>query len=78
MRWTRPESILVEVALWGLYLVATPSHMGVGVDGLVYSLHRPTVYSLQPRGQDLPIKHHLVLSLLISVAPVRERKLPRA
>jgi hypothetical protein len=41
-------------------------------------LHRPTVYSFQLRGHDLPIRHHLVLSLLISVAPVRERKLPRA
>jgi hypothetical protein len=28
-----------------LYLVAKPSHVGVDVDGLAYSLHCPTVFS---------------------------------
>jgi hypothetical protein len=34
MRWTIPESVLIQVASWGLFLVATSSHVGGEVDGL--------------------------------------------
>jgi hypothetical protein len=36
-----------------LYLAAKPSHLGVDVDGLAYSLHWPTVCSFQMRGLGL-------------------------
>jgi hypothetical protein len=39
-------------AVW-LCLAAKPSHVGVDVNGLAYSLHRPTTYSHQMRGQGL-------------------------
>jgi hypothetical protein len=42
-----------------LYLVAKPSHVGVNVDGLAYSLHRSMICSRQRGGQ----------SFLIGVAP---------
>jgi hypothetical protein len=58
-----PGSDFVDVALWGLYLAITSSHVGVEVDGLAYPLHRPTARSYQPRGQGLPVRHHPVLSL---------------
>jgi hypothetical protein len=32
-----------------LYVAAKPSHMGVGVDGLAFPLHRPTAYNHQMR-----------------------------
>jgi hypothetical protein len=51
--WTRLGSVLVAVASWGLYMTATPSHMGAKVDGQTYYLQRP------------PAMCHLVLSLLI-------------
>jgi hypothetical protein len=34
-----------------LYLVAKASHVGADVDGLAYSLHRPTACDCQTRGQ---------------------------
>jgi hypothetical protein len=74
IRRTRLASFLVGVALWGLFLVAKPSHMGAEVDGLAYTLHRPTVHSCQPRGQDPPIRHCLVLSLLIGSGAYRGEK----
>jgi hypothetical protein len=71
MRRTRLASFLVGVALWGLFLVAKPSHVGAEVDGLAYTLHWPTVHSCQSRGQDPPIRHCLVLSLLIGSGAYR-------
>jgi hypothetical protein len=47
-----------------LYLMATPSHMGVDVDGLAYPLHQPTVRSCQMRGQGLLLG--VVLSCLVA------------
>jgi hypothetical protein len=70
MRWTRPESVLVAVASWGLYLAVMPSHVAE-VDGLAYSLHQPKVHSCQPRGLDPPVRCHLVLSLLIGSGTCR-------
>jgi hypothetical protein len=48
-----------------LYLVAMPSHVGTDVDGLVCSLHRPTIYIRQRGGQsfltgDAPSCHAVV------------------
>jgi hypothetical protein len=38
--------------MW-LYLMGTPSHMGVNVDGLIYPLQHPTACSYQMRGHGL-------------------------
>jgi hypothetical protein len=59
---------------WGLILVAKPTHAGGGgdVDGLAYRLHHPTVSSCQSRGQGLPARRHLVLSLVLGGASCRE------
>jgi hypothetical protein len=55
----------VEVASWGLYLTVTPSHVQAEMDGIAYSLHRPTTHSHQLRGHDPHVRHRIVLSLLI-------------
>jgi hypothetical protein len=34
-----------------LYLMSTPSHVGVNEDGLAYPLHQPMICSCQMRGQ---------------------------
>jgi hypothetical protein len=47
-----PGMVLGDVALrHRLYLDAKPSHVGVDVDGIACSLHRPTVCNSQRRGQ---------------------------
>jgi hypothetical protein len=54
LRWTMPEVVLGDVALWRrFYLAAKPSHVGGGldVDGVAYPLHRHTTCSHQSRGQ---------------------------
>jgi hypothetical protein len=51
-----------------LYLSAKPSHMGVDVDGLAYSLHWPTA-QLPDEGTRPSARRCLVLSLQWTVAP---------
>jgi hypothetical protein len=49
-----------------LYLAAKPSDVGADVDGLAFSLHRPTVYNHQTRAQGFPsgvaLSHHAAMA----------------
>jgi hypothetical protein len=45
-----------DVASWRqVYLAAKPSHVGVDVDRLAYSLQRPTACNHSDEGKRLPI-----------------------
>jgi hypothetical protein len=50
--WVLHDSWRDSFTMW-LYLTAKPSHVGVDVDGLAYTLHHPMVCCCQTWGQDL-------------------------
>jgi hypothetical protein len=65
------EMVLGEVARWcRLFLVAKPSHMGVDIDGLSCSLHRPTTCVYQTRAQSSWFK--TILPYLAAMLLLRE------
>jgi hypothetical protein len=61
----------------GSFLGGDVFHVRGEVDGLAYPLHWPTVYSCQPRGYVLPVRHHPVLSLLIGGGTCRGEEASR-
>jgi hypothetical protein len=74
---SRDDSWRDSFAIW-LYLMATPSHVGVNVDGLAYPLHRPTVHSCQMRGQGLLPDAVLSCHYSGAVAPLGGFEAPQA
>jgi hypothetical protein len=63
VRWMMPGTVLGDVATSRqLCLAATPSHVGVDVDGLDCSLHSPMAYNRQTRGHGflsgVALSHH--------------------
>jgi hypothetical protein len=61
-----PRTVLGDVTSWHrLYLAAKPSNMGVDVDGLACTPHRPTACNCQMRGQiflsGAALSHHATM-----------------